>query len=204
MTVILPSWPEPMSAEPYFLDSGAWQEPALGEGDAVRIDRLGDKHGLRVKMPPMKFNDPKGLAHARVWIQRLKRGMSEGARMKFPQPDYVPPASGTVRTATVAQATLLPVTLAAGVTYPEGIYCTIVNSATGRRYLHSLNSDAVMNGAGQGQLSLLPRLRVATVVGWDVLFSPPEIEGMIVGNEQRWTLEMARTVGLEFDIKEIR
>ena len=124
--------------------------------------------------------------------------------MKFPQPDYSPPASGTVRTATVAQATLLPVTLAADTTYPEGIYCSLVHGPSGRRYLHSLNADAVMNGAGQGSLSLLPRLRIPTVVGWSVLFAPPEIEGMVTGDERTWTLEMSRTVGLEFEIREIR
>lgn len=204
MTVVLPTWPEPQSAEPFFLDGGGWQEPAIGEGDAVRINRLGNKHGLRVRMPPMKFNDPKGLAHGRVWIQRIKRGMSEGARMKFPQPDYATLPNGTVRTATVAQATLVPVTLAADTTYPEGVYCSLVHAPTGRRYLHSLNSDAVMNGAGQGTLSLFPIVRIPLTVGWSVLFDPPEIEGMIVGNEKAWTLEMARTVGLEFEIREVR
>lgn len=203
MTVQMPTWPEPQTAEPFAIDAGGWQEGAL-EASAVRVDRLGDKHGLRVRMPPMKFDDPAGLAHGRIWIQRLKRGLSEGVRMKFPQPDFSTPPSGTVRTATVAQATLLPVTLGAGLTYREGTFCSIVHAPTGRRYLHSLNSDAVMNGAGQGQLSLWPRLRIPTVVGWDVLFAPPEIEGKLSGREQNWTLDMARTVGLEFEIREVR
>lgn len=199
----LPSWPEPQTAEPYFMDAGGWQVPSIGGGDAVRINRLGDRHGLSVKMPPMKFNDPAGLAHARIWISRLKRGMSDGVRIKFPQPDFAPPANGVVRTATAAQATLLPVTLAAGQTYREGTFFALVNAATGRRYLHSLNADAVMDGGGAGTISVHPRTRVAAAVGWQVLFNPPAIEGRLIGDSQKWSLEMARTVGLEFVIEEI-
>ena len=203
MTVILPTWPEPQSAEPFAIDAGGWQDPAL-EGPAVRIDRLGDKHGLRVRMPPMKFNDPAGLAHGRVWIQRLKRGLSEGVRMKFPQPDFAPPPNGVVRLETAAQSTLLPVALGAGLTYREGTVCSIVHFGTGQRFLHSLNSDAVMDGAGNGTISLWPRLRLRVYVGWSILFNPPEIEGKLAGREQNWTLDMARTVGLEFEIREVR
>lgn len=198
----LPTWPEPQSAEPFFIDAGGWQLPSISAGTAIRIDRLGDRHGLRVKMPPMKFNDPANLAHARVWISRLKRGVAEGVRIKFPQPDFTLPANAVVRTAAAAQATLLPVTGAAGFTYREGTFFALVNAATGKRYLHSLNADAVMDGAGAGTLSVHPRLRVNAVVGWQLLFSPPAIEGRVTGDRQSWSLEMARTVGLEFEIEE--
>lgn len=198
----LPTWPEPQSAVPYFLDQGGWQTPENGGGNAIRLDRLGDRHGLTVRMPPMKFNDAAGLAHARVWIQRLKRGMSEGVRMKFPQPDYVPPL-GTITTGVAAaQAVLVPFTGAPAVTIPEGIFCTLWDVETGQGYLHSVSTELVVGGGGAGTLSVHPRLRRSFSAD-QIRFGPPSIEGRLIGNQQDWTLEMSRTVGLEFQIEEI-
>lgn len=202
----LPSWPEPASAVPYFMDQGGWQVPANGGGDAIRLDRLGDRHGITVRMPVMKFNDPAGLAHGRIWIQRLKRGLSEGVRMKFPQPDYTIPAGlGTLSTgAAAAQAFLLPFTGGTGgVIIPEGIYCTVVDAESGRGYLHSVTTQLTIAGGGAGTLSLYPRLRRAFAVPDQIKFNPPTIEGRLMGRSQEWTLETARTVGLEFQIEEI-
>ena len=200
----LPNTPGVQSAEPYFLDMGGWQTPSIGGGDAIRIDRLGDRHGVSFRLPPMKFNDPAGLAHARVWIQRLKRGLSEGVRIRFPQPDYTPPLASANLGATAAQSTLIGISGApANVLIPEGIGCTIVKAATGRRYFHSVNSDMNTGAGGAGNLSIHPRTRTTLVVGDTIIFSPCQIEGRLIGDRQSWTLETARTVGLEFQIEEI-
>jgi hypothetical protein len=199
----LPSTPEPQSAVPYFLDQGGWQTPANGGGNAIRLDRLGDRHGITVRMPPMKLNDPAGLAHARVWIQRLKRGMSEGVRMKFPQPDFVIPLSTLITGTAAAQATLVPFTGGSAVTIPEGIFCTLWDTATAQGYLHSVHTQLVVGGGGTGTLSLHPRLRRAFAAPDEIRFNPPTIEGRLIGEERNWNLEMSRTVGLEFQIEEI-
>lgn len=202
--IILPTTPGPKVAEPYFKDMGGWQEPTVGGGDAVRIDHLGDRHGITVQLPPMKFDDTAGTKHGRVWISRLKRGMSEGVRLQFIQPDYVPPINAANLGAAAAQATLIPVTGATpNKLIPEGIGCTIIKAATGRRYFHTVNTDANTGASGSFNLSVHPRTRVSLVVGDTIVFSPLEIEGRLIGNEQRWTLDDARTVGLQFQIEEI-
>jgi hypothetical protein len=199
----LPTWPEPASAEPYFLDAGGWQLPSIAAANAIRMDRLGDKHGLAVRLPAMKFNDPAGVAHARVWIQRLKRGLSEGVRMKFPTPDYVAPfALATLSAAPAAQAVLIAVAgLPGGVTVPEGLFFGLKKLATGTFYLHSVNTQVVASGGGAANLSVHPRLRTSFSIA-DQVICPPQIEGRLVGDRQSWTLENARTVGLEFQIEE--
>lgn len=199
----LPIWPAPNGAEPYFLDAGGWQLPSIGGGNAVRIDRLGDRHGISVSMPPMRLRDDNRGIHAMEWISRLKRGCSEGVRIRFPQPGVTRPANATVRTATNAQATLIPVQGVPGTIYREGIFFSLVNATTGQRYLHSVNTQAVLDGAGQGTISVHPRTRIAAAVGWQLLFDYPTIEGRLMGEQQKWTLELARTVGLQFDIEEI-
>lgn len=204
--IILPTNVAPNGAEPYFVDSGGWQVPALGGGDATRVDRLGDRHGLSVSMPPMRLNDPKRGIHARVWVSRLKRGTGEGVRMRFPQPGWVPnlPIDGSVRVAQVAQATLLQVQGAgAGNIIPEGAFITLVRGSDGRRFLHSVNGDVVVDGNGFATIGLHPRLRYGPQVGDLVLFQRPEIEGRLLGDRQSWTLELARTVGLSFEIEEL-
>lgn len=202
MTVILPTKPAARVSEPYFLDMGGWQQGR--GGDAVRLDQLGDRHGVVVRLPAMKFNDPANQRHGRLWISRLKRGMSEGARVRFVQPDYTPPLTGADLTTTAAQATLIAISGATpNVVIPEGIGCTIIKAATGRRYFHTVSADLNTGGGGAGNLSIHPRTRVSLVNGDTISFAPLEIEGRIVGDEQRWTFDELRTVGIEFQIEEI-
>src|SRR3546814_18920424 len=73
----------------------------------------------------MKFDDPVTARHGRLWISRLKPDMSEGARVRFIQPDYTPPLTRANLTATAAQATLLAIIGATPhVALPEGTGCT--------------------------------------------------------------------------------
>lgn len=202
--IILPDWPHPAQAEPYFLDSGSWQIPSIGGGAALRINRLGDRHGLNVTMPEMKFNDPAGLAHARVWISRLKRGVAEGVRMRFPQPDYEIALPNLVCGVAPANATLLPFTGGTpGLVIPEGVFCSITDASQGKIFLHSVNSQLTIDGSGNGTLSLHPRLRTGLGASDTISFSPPVIEGRLIGEERQWSLSQARTVGLSFQIEEI-
>ena len=204
--ITLPDNIGPNGAEPYFLDSGGWQVPALGGGDATRVDRLGDRHGISVSLPPMRVHDPKRGIHGRVWISRLKRGMAEGVRIRFPQPGWIPavPVDGTVRVAQVAQAVLLQIAGAGapGLVLPEGMFITLIRAVDGRRFLHSLNGDTVVDGNGWATIGVHPRLRYAPQPGDLVLLQTPEIEGRLLGNKQTWTLDLARTRGRSLEIEE--
>src|SRR3546814_7497581 len=100
----------------------------------------------------MKFDDPVTARHGRLWISRLKRGMSEGARVRFIQPDYTPPLTSANLTATAAQATLIAISGATpNVVIPEGIGCTIIKAATGRRYFHTVSADLNTGAGGAGK-----------------------------------------------------
>ncbi len=202
--ISLPSNPEPQSAEPYFVDMGGWQSPEFGGGDAVRVDRMGDRFGLAVSMPPMFFDDPARGIHAREWISRLNRGSSLGVRLKFPQPNFVAPFLDCAVGVAAAQASSLPVTGAmAGAVVREGTFATLVQLATGRRFLHQVSADVVIDGGGAAALPVWPRLRIATVAGDRLNLNPVSIDGMLAGNRRSWSLEMTRTVGLQFEIVEV-
>src|SRR3546814_21050696 len=115
---------------------GGWQQGR--GGDAVRLDQLGDRHGVVVRLPPMKFDDPVTARHGRLWISSLKRGMSEGARVRFIQPDYTPPLTSANLTTTAARATLIAVS---GSTpngpLPEGTGSPINKAATASPNFHN-------------------------------------------------------------------
>lgn len=204
----LPSNPQPNGAEPYFVDFGGWQTSALG-GPATRIDRLGDRFGLSVSLPAMRIHDEARGIHAREWISKLLRAVSEGARIAFPQPDFVP-AVGASATATLSAAAasgdqvLSLQGLSAGAVLQEGMFFSVID-ASGRHYLHSIaQADAPADGTGAITVTVHPRIRTAFAAGSTVLLGAPKIEGRLVGDRHAWTLELARTVGLSFEIMETR
>lgn len=201
----LPLNPQPNGAEPYFLDFGGWQVPPMG-GPATRIDRLGDRHGVQVSLPPMRFDDDKRGIHAREWISRLKRGMSEGVRLTFPQPGFVPAQGlsriGAIGVAAAAGATSINIKgLAENVALEEGMFFSVVD-ANGRHFLHSIAEARTVDPGGAEWCPIFPRLRTSFAVDAPVHMGTPKIEGRVVGDRFSWTLELARTVGLQFAIEE--
>lgn len=206
MTVTLPTWPGPKSASLRPVDAGSWQQATLG-GDDVRLDRLGDRFALAVNLPPMKWHTIDGVSAARIWAIRLARGMSEGVLMEVPQPDFdtagFPPTVRVHTDTAAAQAIQVPVfDVPLGVVLPEGIMVTIRKNATGRHYLHQLRATAIGTG-DKTMLSLWPRTRVGVAWGDDVLIGAPVIEGRIV-DPTPYEMDEIRTVGLAFEVQEIR
>lgn len=204
--IILPSNPQPNGAEPRFVDMGGWQVPPFG-GPATRVDRLGSRHGISVSLPPMRLHDEQRGIHGREWISKLKRGLQEGVRIAFPQPGFVP-SVGASATATLSadrssgDLDLALQGLPAGGVLEEGLFLS-VQDAVGRYYLHSVNTETTADGGGLATVPIHPRLRADFVTGATVLIGTPVIEGRLSGNEFAWTIELVRTVGLQFDIEEI-
>lgn len=185
-------------ATPRFLDWGGLMQPVLG-GQGQRLDRLGSRHAIDVTVPPMAI-EPDG----RLWISRLKRGKTEGVRMEFPQVDFPIglPGSPLVDGAVAGGTTIPAKGFAASYAIREGQWFSVVHG--GNRYLHSIAAAATAGGGGAASLTIHPMLRTP-LSNNDVLeFAIPYIEGELEGDEFAWTLEMARTVGLSFTIKEIR
>ena len=73
----------------------------------------------------------------------------------------------------------------------------------GRRYLHISRSYQLVNGAGVVILPMAPMLRVSPADGAIVEFFP-KIEGLLEGDAQSWSLDVALNVGLSFTITEMR
>jgi hypothetical protein len=196
MSVAMPTSPAPESADVRFLDWGASQVAALG-GPTSRLSRLGSRHAVDYRMPPMTYAD------AMAWIQRLKRGMNEGAIMPFPQPGITSVvASAATATATVSGGTGLALQgLLPSATALEGQFFNV--SRSGRLYLYSLNSNVTASGGGTGTISFEPMLRTAVTASVDlIIFNSVYIEGYVTGDETGWTVDVARNVGLSFTIEE--
>jgi hypothetical protein len=195
LSILLPSMPGPSSAQPSYIDYGGILRPFLG-GDDQKLNRLGDRFALVVTMPPMPT------AAAMVWVSRLIQAQKSGAIMEWPQPDFDTgnPGFPAVR-GSGAGGTSLPLkSVVAAYRILEGQFMSVIHG--GRRYLHMANADAVMNGSGQTTLSVSPMIRPVLNDGDVVEIAKPMIEGFLEGNALTWNIDLARTVGLQFTIRE--
>lgn len=196
MTIDLTSLSAQVAA-PRLLDWGSELVPSLG-GVTQRLNRLGSRHAIDVSLPPMRI-EPDG----RLWVSRLKRGKSEGVKFAFPQVDFDPGAPGTplIKTAVSGGTSFTIKGLTASYAIKEGQWLSVIHS--GRSYLHSVDTQVIADASGDATVTVTPMLRSALSANDVVNFAKPIIEGSLSGNEVAWTLEMARTVGLQFTITEI-
>ena len=203
MSVLLPETVGPASADPYFIDSGGVQR-SLASGEDMRLDRLGDRFGLVVNLPPLRWHVADPAKAARVWTTRLVQGMSQGAVLLFPQPNFAPPG-GTMAAAGAAVSGSSQVLVANGgaaAALLEGQFMTHVRAATGRRYCYQVRADTIVPAGGQAVVPFWPRVRGPIAPGDVLKFGKPEIEGLVRGEQQGWTLDNARLVGIVFKIEE--
>lgn len=189
MAIALPSYPGPASATPRFVRWGSNLIPSLG-GPVQNLTRLGDRHALDVTMPPLSYRD------AMAWVQRLKRGLSEGVIFEFPQPGFNTGAPGSplVNGAHAGGTTLSIKGLSSGYSLAEGQFLSIIH--VGRRYLYSANA------AGSASVVITPMLRTPLSNNDLIEIQTPMIEGYLEGDEQGWTIDAAHHVGLSFTIVE--
>lgn len=206
MSILLPTFPAPQSAEPYFLDAGGVQKSIAG-GEDMRLDRLGDRFGLSVSLIPMRWHDlttAEQTRAARVWVARLIQGLSQGAILPFPQPGFRPPG-GTCYAGYPTQSGASQVTLynlAGATTVLEGQFLTHIRAATGRRYLYQVRADTVLPGNGYADLPLWPRIRGPMGTDDVLEFAKPTIEGLVRGEQQSWSLAVTRLAGIQFKLEE--
>lgn len=206
MSVFLPTFPAPQSAEPYFMDAGGVQKSMAG-GEDMRLDRLGDRFGLSVTLIPMRWNDMSTAEQtraARVWVVRLVQGISQGAVMPWPQPGFVPPGNVTIVGAPAVSGASQVQANQAGpaVTLLEGQFVTHIRKATGRRYLYQVRADTVLPANGAAVVPLWPRVRGPMAIGDELNFAKPTIEGLVRGDQQSWSLAVTRLAGIGFRIEE--
>lgn len=193
--ITLPTDPAPVGASPSLIDFGGFLEPGLG-GEVQRLDRMGNRFAISVSMPPMQIET------GRVFISRLIRGKTEGVRMEYPLCDFNPGAPGTPRVNGAGQAGRLLVCdgFMPGYQVKEGQPFTVVTD--GRYYLYFSDAAVTANGSGQLTLQFSPMLRAGPADNDLLLFTQPLIEGFIHGEEWRWSMDLNRMVGIEFDVRE--
>jgi hypothetical protein len=184
------------AAAPTLLDWGGELEPPLG-GVTQRIDRLGSRHAISVTVPP-KSIEPDG----RVWISRIKRAKREGGRIAFPQVEFAVGTPGVPQVASnVAAGSVIPLKgLTAGYEIREGQWLSVIH--VGRSYLYSVDTGVTASGGGLASVTVTPMLRSQLSMNDVVNLAEPVLEGWLSGDEFSWTLEEARTVGLQFSVTE--
>lgn len=198
MAVALPTSPQAVDASPRFLFAGGEQRAPFG-GATIQIEWLGSRFALDVSLPPMTA------AVGRVWVSRLIRGLADGSvTLAWPQPDFTPGgnANAAVKTAVSGGTTLALKGLAASTQQlREGQFFSIIHG--GQRYLHFVaQSDVTADGSGERTITIEPPLRTPVSVNDVVELGTPTIQGMLVGNERTWTIDLALTYGVEFSIEE--
>lgn len=197
MPIDLPNNPSPNGADAFFIDAGSWQQP-IQNGSPARLDGLGDRHGLSVTLPPMTADD------ASEWILALNKGLGREVIYEWQQPgiSVQGDGNGNVRIAAAAASQSFNIQINgffAGQAIKKGRYFSIYSG--GRYYLHQ--SDGQFTSvAGSFPINIFPRLRTPLAAQDLVNFNPPKFQGILQGNQNRWTISLARHVGLQFEIIE--
>ncbi len=206
MSVILPTFPAPQSAEPFFVDAGGVQQ-SIGGGEDMRLDRLGDRFGCTFNLIPQRWQDmdtAEQTRAARVWVARLIQGLSQGAVMRFPQPGFRPPGNpSVVAAAAVTAASQVAVrNNGPAVQLLEGQFMTHTRAATGRSYLYQVRANTGLPANGEAVTPLWPRIRGPMAPGDRLEFAKPTIEGLVRGDRLSWSLAVTRLAGISFQIVE--
>lgn len=201
MSVALPLAPAPRESTPSYLDFGGTLKPIFG-GAMQKLLRLGDRFALNVTLPPLSLFGGNDLA--RVWIARLVTAQRSGALLPWPQPGFDPGAPGAplVDGANQAGSSLSLRGFSNGYTVREGQFFSIIHG--GRRYVEMATATMSASAAGALVLPISPMLRIRPADGAICEFARPFIEGFLDGDTRSWTIDTALTVGLTFQITEVK
>jgi hypothetical protein len=192
----LPTSPQPASATPFQIDAGGTVKGGLGAPDQ-RVNRLGNRFGLSVQLPPMLYT-----ATAKLWISKLNQALTSGARIKWPQMDFLPGTTGTVliNGANQSGSTLNVDGAAANYPFSDGQFFSIVTG--GVNYMYMVAGNSAASAAGLATLPIYPPLRVQHLDNDVCNFASPMIEGFVQGDQRQWDLAAGGIVGIEFEIRE--
>ncbi len=196
MPVTLPDTPGTVSATPRLLDFGGLITPALG-GEQQRINRLGNRWGITATLPPMRI-EPDG----RRWTAALCEGLTDTVLFPFPQVDFNTgvPGAPVVNGAGQTGSTINLSGFTPGYFVRKGQFFSVISA--GRRYLYQVRADVATDAAGAAAVPITPMLRKSPANGDACEFAVPMIEGFLQDSGIAWTVDLARTVGLEFTIFE--
>ena len=195
--VTLPACPPPVSGMPYPVEFATDLQGPLG-GPTQRITRLGTRFRVELSWAPMEYDD------ARRFIARLLRAeaaplavpvLQRGLKPVSPGPLVVDGARTTASLLAVANGT-------PGFLLKEGQFFSL--SSGGRRYLHNVEQDTVLDANGAAGLPITPLLRVAPATYDATEWVSPLLEGFRDIGSVKPTLEMLVRVGLQIAVTEDR
>lgn len=199
----LPDWPGPSSAVPRLIDFGGFLEGAAG-AETQRANQLGNRYAVSFTMPAL--DDER---EARVWINRLLKGTSEGARMEYPLLDFDPGnpnrADGSpivVDGAGQAGVNLAVRNLQPQYGFREGQPFSL--EIAGQHYFDFIAETTIADEAGQATIRLTQMLRKPPPDGAVLHIAKPMIEGFIMGDPVSWEIANFCTRGIVFEIRESR
>ena len=193
----LPELPAPNSVSPALLDFGFVQRPALG-ARATRIERAGSRYSAQIGYPPLPP------AKAQLVISRMLRAKSEGLRIEFPliEVSQGPPGVPVVDGAGQAGKSLAIRGLTPRYAFREGFWLTLIDAASGARYLHNCGTTVAAGADGRATIALAEALRVPFADGATILLAKPTIEGFVTGEEWQWQIPVERLIALSVPIEE--
>lgn len=197
-SITLPSTPGAASAAMRFVSKHNTLKSLFGGTNQV-IQRMGSKWAIDIRMPPMTYDV------ARVWIARLTHGAVEPVLVPVPQYMAVgEPGAPRVDGSGQAGTFLNLKGFAPGYEMQEGQFFTVVTpgGADGPdRCLYQVLEPVTADAAGKMRLHFNPMLRRQAPDNAVVEVAVPVIEGF-VQTAQEWSIDTARTVGLQFSVEE--
>ncbi|EGF93749.1 hypothetical protein ABI_21910 [Asticcacaulis biprosthecium C19] len=198
MSFDLPALPRESDIDFLEIRAGGDLEGPLN-GATIRINRLGDKTGVRVSLPTLKRG---GAGDA--WVAALLRGKLEPARLALPLPDggVGDPGTPLVDGDGQAGAVLNLKGLTPGYVVGAGQAFSVIQDSV--RYLHFATAAATADGSGDVSVSLAPMLRMSPADGAVVELAGPKIEGWIRKDEAGWSQAWTGIVTTGFTLIEAR
>jgi len=193
----LPTSPAPADYAVTLIDYGSTLTPPLG-GAEQRINRLGSKFRVAFAMPPMRNKD-----EGRVFVSRLIRGKSEGARIPLPLSgiDVGSPGSPVIAGAAQIGRIINFSGFSSGYEIKEGQPFSIQDAA-GTHFLHYASAPATADAGGAATITIDPAVRVVFNNNAPCHFETPMIEGLVEGDNLEWGMSVDHLLQLEFAIRE--
>ncbi|MAM40649.1 MAG: hypothetical protein CL949_19590 [Erythrobacter sp.] len=201
--ILLPEKPGTRVDAPRLLDFGGFLTPS-GGGQMQRLNRKGNRYAVAVTMPPMRE------AAARIFVNRLIRGKSEGVRMAWPL-DGFRPGSPNIDASTAivvdgagqAGMSLSVQNVTPQYAFREGQPISL--EISGQHFFDFVSAPVIADASGRATVPLTLELRAPPPSGSILHVAKPMIEGFIVGSEIAWEQAVSGfRDNIQFDIQEAR
>ena len=199
MAITLSTTPGPRSINPRLVSRRRDLAPTFN-GPTSRIRRIGSRWAIDFVFPPMTYET------AMEWVAKLTSAEADTVILAVPQPGFETGAPGVPL---VNGAGQLGSALDLDAFTPNHVARSgqwLNLTVGGQLYLYQVAADTIATASGPGgvmaDLPINPMIRRSPADNSAADFSTPKIEGFLSGNENGWTVDLARTVGLSFTITE--